>query len=161
MGGSLEAVGAALPGIAVLGFALKGLADTAKRAKYNKELAAAMLDKVDRIANTILPTLVPNLQKAAKGKKNEQRRVVEAIQPVIDQIAECRQICEDMCKEGFMKAMFKCSNNKHMLATLMHTLDEKLQALSMKVSERQLDISLEMESKLDKITMMMEQMQVI
>ena len=126
MGGSLEAVGAALPGIAVLGFALKGLADTAKKAKYNKELAAAMLDKVDRIANTILPTLVPNLQKASKGKKNEQRRVVEAIQPVIDQIAECRQICEDMCKEGFMKAMFKCSNNKHMLATLMHTLDEKL-----------------------------------
>ena len=60
-----------------------------------------------------------------------------------------------------MKAMFKCSNNKHMLATLMHTLDEKLQALSMKVSERQLDISLEMDSKLDKITMMMEQMQVI
>ena len=66
-----------------------------------------------------------------------------------------------MCKEGFMKAMFKCSNNKHMLATLMRTLDEKLDALSMKVSERQLNLSLEMDSKLDKITMMMEQMQVI
>ena len=160
MGGSLEAVGAVLPGIAVLGFALKGLADTAKRAKYNKELAAAMLSKVDMIAKNILPTLVPNLQKAAKTKE-DKKHVMEAIQPVIDQVAECRQICEDMCKEGFMKAMFKCSNNKHMLATLMHTLDEKLQALSMKVSERQLDISLEMDSKLDKITMMMEQMQVI
>ena len=144
----------------MLGFALKGLADTAKRAKYNKELAAAMLSKVDMIAKNILPTLVPNLQKAAKTKE-DKKHVMEAIQPVIDQVAECRQICEDMCKEGFMKAMFKCSNNKHMLATLMHTLDEKLQALSMKVSERQLNLSLEMDSKLDKITMMMEQMQVI
>lgn len=160
MGGSLEAVGAVLPGIAVLGFALKGLADTAKRAKYNKELAAAMLSKVDMIAKNILPTLVPNLQKAAKTKE-DKKHVMEAIQPVIDQVAECRQICEDMCKEGFMKAMFKCSNNKHMLATLMRTLDEKLDALSMKVSERQLNLSLEMDSKLDKITMMMEQMQVI
>ena len=160
MGGSLEAVGAVLPGIAVLGFALKGLADTAKRAKYNKELAAAMLSKVDMIAKNILPTLVPNLQKAAKTKE-DKKHVMEAIQPVIDQVAECRQICEDMCKEGFMKAMFKCSNNKHMLATLMRTLDEKLDALSMKVSERQLNLSLEMDSKLDKITMMMEQIQVI
>jgi mevalonate kinase len=160
LGGSLEAVGAVLPGIAVLGFALKGLADTAKRAKYNKELAAAMLSKVDMIAKNILPTLVPNLQKAAKTKE-DKKHVMEAIQPVIDQVAECRQICEDMCKEGFMKAMFKCSNNKHMLATLMRTLDEKLDALSMKVSERQLNLSLEMDSKLDKITMMMEQMQVI
>ena len=160
MGGSLEAVGAVLPGIAVLGFALKGLADTAKRAKYNKELAAAMLSKVDMIAKNILPTLVPNLQKAAKTKE-DKKHVMEAIQPVIDQVAECRQICEDMCKEGFMKAMFKCSNNKHMLATLMRTLDEKLDALSMKVSERQLNLSLEMDSKLDKITMMMEQMHVI
>ena len=105
MGGSLEAVGAVLPGIAVLGFALKGLADTAKRAKYNKELAAAMLSKVDMIAKNILPTLVPNLQKAAKTKE-DKKHVMEAIQPVIDQVAECRQICEDMCKEGFMKAMF-------------------------------------------------------
>lgn len=144
----------------MLGFALKGLADTAKRAKYNKELAAAMLSKVDMIAKNILPTLVPNLQKAAKTKE-DKKHVMEAIQPVIDQVAECRQICEDMCKEGFMKAMFKCSNNKHMLATLMRTLDEKLDALSMKVSERQLNLSLEMDSKLDKITMMMEQMQVI
>ena len=89
MGGSLEAVGAVLPGIAVLGFALKGLADTAKRAKYNKELAAAMLSKVDMIAKNILPTLVPNLQKAAKTKE-DKKHVMEAIQPVIDQVAECR-----------------------------------------------------------------------
>jgi len=66
LGGSLEVVGAAFPGIAVLGFALKGLADTAKRAKYNKELASAMLSKVDMISKNILPSLVPNLQRAAK-----------------------------------------------------------------------------------------------
>ena len=120
----------------------------------------AMLNKVETITKNILPNLVPDLQNAAKTKEAKQK-VIEAIQPVIDQIADCKQMCDDMCKEGFMKAMFKCSNNKHMLATLMHTLDEKLQALSMKVSERQLDISLEMDSKLDKITMMMEQMQVI
>jgi len=66
LGGTLGVVGVAFPGIAVLGFALKGLADTAKRAKYNKELAVAMQSKVDMIAKNILPSLVPNLQRAAK-----------------------------------------------------------------------------------------------
>ena len=66
LGGTLEVIGVAFPGIAVLGFALKGLADTAQRAKYNKELAAAMQSKVDMIAKNILPSLVPNLQRASK-----------------------------------------------------------------------------------------------
>ena len=146
-----------LPGVAVLGFALKGLADTAKKAKYNKELAEDMLNKVETTTKNIPPNLVPDLEKAAKTKEAKQK-VMEAIQPVIDQIADCKQMCDDMCKEGFMKAMFKCSRNKLALATLMRNLDDSLETLSMVVCSAQLHLSLGMDSKLDKITAMMEQM---
>jgi len=66
LGGTLEVVGTAIPGIAVLGFALKGLTETAKRAKYNKELAETMQSTVDMIVKNILPSLAPNLLRAAK-----------------------------------------------------------------------------------------------
>jgi hypothetical protein len=52
-GAALEVVGAAFPGIGVLGFALKGLADAAAAAKYNKELAQALQSKADRVSDGI------------------------------------------------------------------------------------------------------------
>jgi len=57
-----------------------------------------------------------------------------------------------------MKAMWSCKNNKLMLSKLMRDLDENLDALSMKVADTHLNLSLEMDSKLDKITAMMEKM---
>jgi len=63
-----------------------------------------------------------------------------------------------MCKEGFMKSMWSCRNNKLMLSKLMQDLDKNLDLLSMKVAHTHLNLSLEMDSKLDKITAMMEKM---
>mmetsp|Transcript_54462 Transcript_54462/g.88213 ORF Transcript_54462/g.88213 Transcript_54462/m.88213 type:complete len:1184 (+) Transcript_54462:4197-7748(+) len=73
LGDSFDVVGAAIPGIAVLGLALNGLSDTAKRAKYNKEVACAMQCIVDMIAKNILPSLVPNLRRAAKVRIKQVR----------------------------------------------------------------------------------------
>ncbi len=54
LGAGLEVAGAAFPGIGVLGFALKGLADAAAAAKYNKELAKALQSKADKVMQAIL-----------------------------------------------------------------------------------------------------------
>ena len=52
-GAALEVAGAAFPGIGVLGFVLKGLADAAAAAKYNKELAQTLQIKADRVSDAI------------------------------------------------------------------------------------------------------------
>jgi hypothetical protein len=53
LGAALEVAGAAFPGIGVLGFALKGLADAAAAAKYNKELAQTLETKAKRVTDAM------------------------------------------------------------------------------------------------------------
>jgi hypothetical protein len=52
-GAALKVAGDAFPGIGVLGCVLKGLADAAAAAKYNKELAQVLQIKADRVSDAI------------------------------------------------------------------------------------------------------------
>ena len=55
-----------------------------------------------------------------------------------------------------MKSMWSCKNNKLMLGQLLQDLDGNLKLLSITVASQHLMVSLEMDSKLDKITAMIE-----
>jgi hypothetical protein len=154
-GSALEHAGA-IPGLSVLGFALKGLADAYKTAKYNKEIAKVMQTKADQV-RTSIEGMGENLIKASKGPE-KQAEVEKILKPLTDEIKNCTDLCQKMCQEGFMKAMFNASSNKNLLDGLMKNIDSYMSNLSMFAQNRQLNLQLEMDDKLNQIQQMMEKM---
>ena len=57
-----------------------------------------------------------------------------------------------------MKAMYKSKNNAKQLKSLIELVDSRMNTVSMKVQNKQLDLSVEMDKKIDQITLLMEKM---
>jgi hypothetical protein len=154
--GEVLASAGAIPGLSVLGFALKGLADAHKTAKYNKAIADVMIKKAEQV-KTSIQGMGENLIKASKSPE-KQAEVEQILKPLTDEIEQCQKICQEMCQEGFMKAMFKSKSNKNVLDNLMKNIDSHMSNLSMFAQNRQLNLQLEMDDKLNQIQQMMEKM---
>jgi hypothetical protein len=83
------------------------------------------------------------------------RRVLDAL---IRTIEQCRIQCKNLCQQGFMKAMFTASRNTKSLDKLIKEVDSRMADVHLRVSSTQLALAVEMDSKMDAITKMMEKM---
>lgn len=143
-------------GSGVLGFALKGLADAAQSAKYNKDLAKAMGQKATWV-QTAIKDLGESLHKA--GQNEEQRKdCKKLLRTLISAIHQCHVECDRLCQQSFMKAMWSTKSNTRRIETLLKAVDQRVAALNTKVAGVHLAVSLEMNEKLDQFHFLLEKM---
>jgi len=143
-------------GSGVLGFALKGLADAAQRAKYNKELAQVMGEKATWV-QTAIKDLGDSLHKAAQNE--EQRKdCMKMLRTLTSAIRRCQDECDRLCQQSFMKAMWSTKSDTRCIEKLLKAVDERVAALNTKVAGVHLAVSLEMNEKLDKFQSLLEKM---
>jgi uncharacterized protein YidB (DUF937 family) len=120
-------------------------------------MAKVMEEKASSVGLAI-QGLEKGLNAAAKDAQ-KQRECKAVLDPLISAIDQCKVTCEMLCQQGFMKAMFKAKSNSLRIEKLLKAVDDRMDALSMKVANTHLDLSIAMDQKLDKIQSLLEKME--
>ena len=98
-----------------------------------------------------------SLNAAAKDAQR-QRECKAVLDPLISAIDQCKVTCEMLCQQGFMKAMFTAKSNSLRIKKLLKAVDDRMDALSMKVANEHLNLSVAMYEKLNKMESLIEKM---
>eukprot|EP00960_Hanusia_phi_P077642 768722-Hanusia_phi.AAC.1 len=147
--GALGDIAYACPMIAPVGLILVGVSNACKQAKYNKEQAEFMGERIEEISQT-LKKLTANLMK--KGAEQS----VSVLTPLLGILKDAFEFTTNITTKGFMKSLFTYTTDRKTLQHLDKQITDAMQALGLAIANEQLELSLQMDDKLVKMMELLE-----